>query len=90
MYPILWVEDMTMRPEMTMTYSPVNNKPRFDLSGTVGTLIRFLIVAAIVVGVGYFLGDSVGLWDLTQGSTIDTIQQHNKDIETVQSMLRGG
>lgn len=79
-----------MRPTMTMTYEPTTNKPAFDLSGTLGTLIRFAIIAAVVLGLGYLFGDSLGLWDLTAGDTITTIQERHEAADEVLEMLRPG
>lgn len=82
-----------MRPTMTTTYT--TTKPnRSSMSDTatnaVSGLIRFALISAVVVGVGYIAGESLGLWDLKAGETVERINDQRADEAAVMDMLRGG
>lgn len=79
------------RPTMNPTFQPV---PQYrepltsKLGSGVTTLIRWGLILGVVLTVGYLAGDSLGLWDLQAGSTIETIQDQRADERAVMEMLR--
>ena len=77
-----------MRPTMTTTYQPTTHKRSFDFGGAASTLIRFGIIAGVVLTVGYFALDSLGVFDLTWGETVTNIQDRQADERAVMDMLR--
>ena len=80
------------RPNMTPSFSPVPTyKPSLGerLGSGVSSLIRFAVILGVVGVVGYFALDTMGVFDLGKGQTVQNIQDRNADLETVRGMLRG-
>lgn len=80
------------RPTMNPTFQPVSQyrEPLTSKLGSgVTTLIRWGLILGVVLTVGYLAGESLGLWDLQAGSTIETIQDRHSDTAEVMGMLRG-
>ena len=76
------------RPTMTNEFRPYT-APKTSGLPSLGSIVRFVVILGVVAGVGYLVGDSLGLWDLTAGSTVERIQDQRADERAVMEMLRG-